>query len=126
MRKNTLSLWAFAGLALAVAPAAPAHHSAAMFDQARSRELTGTVRQFQWTNPHCYIQLLVRNANGEDEEWSIEMAAPMHLYGQGWRPTTVKPGDRIKVKIHPLRNGDKGGEIEDAVTLDGKPLGRRS
>jgi len=119
-----IGLWT---LFVLVAPfAGRAHHSGAMFDQGQIRELTGVVRQFQWTNPHCYIQLVVKNSRGEDEDWSIEMAAPMHLYGQGWRPTTVRPGDRIKVKIRPLRNGEKGGEIEDATTLDGKPLGKQS
>lgn len=48
------------------------------FDQNQTRSLTGTAREFQWTNPHCYIQLLVKNAKGVEEEWSLEMGAPMH------------------------------------------------
>jgi hypothetical protein len=106
------------------APPAAAHHSGAMFDHGKIIALTGTVRLFQWTNPHCYIQLVVRNDKGADEEWSVEMAAPTHLMGQGWKKNSLKAGDRISVTLHPLLNGDKGGEVETATTTDGKPLGR--
>ena len=109
-------------LALCTASSAQAHHSEAMFDQAKRISLTGTVREFQWTNPHCYIQLLVMNDKGAEEEWSIEMAAPMHLAGQGWKKSTLKAGNRISVTIHPLRNGAKGGEVDAVTTPDGKPL----
>jgi hypothetical protein len=101
-----------------------AHHSGAMFDHSKTMALTGTVRLFQWTNPHCYIQLLVKNDKGVEEEWSVEMASPMHLMGQGWGKRTIKSGDQISVTIHPLRNGDKGGEIDTAKTADGKPIGK--
>jgi hypothetical protein len=110
--------------ALAAAPAGvQAHHSGAMFDQTQTRTLSGTVREFQWTNPHCYIQLVVKNANGQDEEWSLEMAAPMHLQRLGWRKATIKPGDHVVVRFHPLRDGSHGGEVQDTTTADGKPLG---
>jgi hypothetical protein len=103
---------------------AAAHHSSAMFDQQKKLELTGTVREFQWTNPHCYIQLLVKNAQGKEEEWSLELGAPMYLYGRGWRPSTLKAGDRLVVTLSPLRNGSRGGLLVDAKTMDGKPLGK--
>jgi hypothetical protein len=78
---------------------------------------------FQWTNPHCYVQLLVRNAKGKDEEWSLEMAGPMYLYNLGLRPSTLKPGDKLTVKVAPLRNGSHGGLLVEAITADGKRLG---
>ena len=109
--------------AAAVVPA-QAHHSAAMFDAQHPRSLSGTVREFQWTNPHCYIQLVVTNAQGKAEEWSLEMGAPVYLYNEGWRRSTVKAGDKLDVTIAPLRNGDKGGLLLKAVTPDGKPLGK--
>ena len=111
---------------LSVAASAEAHHSAAMFDPAAPKTLTGTVREFQWTNPHCYIQLLVRGDDGVEEEWSLEMAAPTHLQRLGWRKSTLRAGDRITVTFHPLRNGGKGGEVQEATTADGRPLGKRS
>jgi hypothetical protein len=108
------------------AVAVEAHHSAAMFDTEHARTLTGTVREFQWTNPHSYIQLVVKNERGKEEEWSLEMGAPVYLYNQGWRRSTVKAGDQLKVTIAPLRNGDKGGLLLKAVTADGKALGKAS
>jgi uncharacterized protein DUF6152 len=110
---------------LVVATVAAAHHSPAMFDPSKARVLTGTVRQFQWTNPHCYIQLIVKNEKGVDEEWSLEMGAPTYLYAKGWRPSTVKSGDRLKVTIAPLRKGGTGGMLLQASTLDGKLLGKK-
>src|SRR5690606_36963696 len=108
---------------LATGPTAEAHHSAAMFDLAAQTTLTGTVREFQWTNPHCYIQLLVPDASGAEQEWSLEVAAPMHLQRLGWRKSTLYAGDRITVSFHPQRNGGKGGEVKEATAEDGRPLG---
>jgi hypothetical protein len=113
-------------LLLACDTSAQAHHSRAMFDLRQPRTLTGTVREFQWTNPHCYIQLTVRDAAGRDEEWSVEMGSPIHLQGRGWGKRTLRPGDRVTVTVSPLRNGRNGGEFVTATTADGRPLGRQA
>lgn len=114
-----------AALALAAGAApADAHHSSAMFDQQKTVALSGTVKNFFWTNPHCYIQLMVKNAAGQDEEWSLEMTAPMHLQRLGWLKSSLKPGDKITVKIHPMRDGTKGGNVLEATGANGKPIGR--
>lgn len=117
MKKTILAV---AALLLAPVPS-QAHHSGAMFDHDTSRTLTGTVRVFQYTNPHCYIQLMV-DRDGQTEEWSIEMAAPSHLQRLGWRRSTLRPGDRITVTFSPLRNGDHGGEVVEVTKADGSPL----
>jgi len=105
------------------ASSALAHHSPVMFDQTQRVTLTGTVREFQWTNPHSYIQLVVKNDQGQDEEWSLEMAAPTYLYNRGWRPSSVKAGDALTVTIAPLRKGGRGGLLLGAANNDGKPIG---
>jgi len=107
---------------LTAAPIA-AHRSGAMFDSDKSVTLTGTVREFQWTNPHCWIQLSVAGAGGV-EEWSVEMGAPLQLYQGGWKPKTLQEGDKLEVVIHPMRDGTKGGLFVAAKSLDGKTLGR--
>jgi hypothetical protein len=109
---------------VALAQTALAHHSPVMFDQTQPLTLTGTVREFQWTNPHSYVQLVVTNDRGQVEEWSLEMAAPTYLYNLGWRPSTLKAGDMVTVTIAPLRKGGKGGLLLKAATADGKPIGR--
>jgi hypothetical protein len=120
--KRTLIVAALA-LAAIGAPAA-GHHSSAMFDQQVSKTLSGTVKQFLWTNPHCYIQLMVKNEQGVDEEWSLEMTAPLHLQRLGWNKSSLKPGEKVTVKIHPLRDGGKGGNVLEAADASGKPIGK--
>ena len=112
-------------LALAI-PAAPAlaHHSMAMFDQNKVVTLKGTVKQFQWTNPHAYIQLMVKDAGGAEKEWSLEMGAPMYLYAKGWRPSSLKAGMPVTITINPLRNGEAGGVVLTATTADGHQIGK--
>ena len=114
---------ALATTLMGAATLAAAHHSAAMFDQTRQVTLSGTVRDFQWTSPHCYIQLLGSPDKTPAQEWSLEMAAPMYLYRLGWRPSTVKVGDKITVSVHPLRDGKRGGLLFKVTTADGRQLG---
>lgn len=102
-------------------PAAHAHHSYAMFDGGRKLTLRGTLKQFQWTNPHSFLQVLVP-AQGGTQEWSIQLNSPLDLYRAGWRPTTVKPGEAITVVIHPIRNGSHSGSLVSGTGPDGKPL----
>ena len=108
---------------LALAAPAAAHHSPVMFDQTKTVTLSGTVRLFQWSNPHCYVQLLVDDGGGQSE-WNLEMGAPVYLANRGWRPSTLKAGDRVTVTAQPLRSGASGGLVLSVVRADGKPVGR--
>ena len=124
MRNTTSRRALCTGLLLAgLWPATQAHHSAAMFDDSQRVPLTGTVREFQWSNPHCYVQLVVTPAKGPPVEWSLEMGAPTYLYNLGWRPSTLKPGEQVSVKIAPLRNGKPGGLLLELTKADGRHFG---
>ena len=103
---------------------AVAHHSSAMFDQEQVRDETVTVREFQWTNPHVWIQVTLKNAEGEQEEWSIEGLGPNSLFRNGWRPNSFKPGDVIEIRFNPMRDGSNAGGFIGARFADGKTLGR--
>lgn len=105
--------------------AGSAHHSPSMFDGGKELTLTGTVREFQWSNPHSYIQLVVEQPDGTEQEWSLEMGSNAYLYNLGWRPSTVKAGDSLNVTIQPLRNGKPGGLLVDVTTADGEAVGGR-
>lgn len=107
-----------------LAQSATAHHSGSMFDDQTSVTLNGTVKVFQWTNPHCWIQLLVPGQGGSAVEWSVELGAPFELFRTGMRPKTLKPGDKITVVIHPLRDGSRAGLFVSAIGPDGKPFGK--
>jgi Family of unknown function (DUF6152) len=112
-----------AGLALAYGAGAAAHHSFAMFDQTKSLPLKGTVHDFQWTNPHAFIDVDVANADGSVDLWKVELNSPNNLKRQGWKSSEMKPGDKVTVVIKPLRDGSKGG-LFVAVTLpDGRVMG---
>jgi hypothetical protein len=96
-----------------------------MFDRTKTITLRGTVKQFQWTNPHCFIQVLVPSANGV-VEWSVEMNSPGASYREGWRPGTVKAGDEVTVVINPTRDGALGGRLVSATDPAGRSLNSSS
>jgi hypothetical protein len=100
-----------------------AHHSAAMFDDEKVVELTGTVKELQWTNPHIWIQVMVDD-KGVKKEWSIEGGSPNSLSRNGWRSTTFKPGDVVTVRVNPMKDGTPGGQFIAAKFADGKTIGR--
>jgi hypothetical protein len=114
-------LMAVALVALASAAPALAHHSFAMFDQTKIVTLEGAVHEFQWTNPHAWIELDVASG-AKTTRWAIELNSPNNLTRQGWRRTALKPGDRVKVRINPLRDGKPGGLFLDVVLPTGKVL----
>jgi len=99
-----------------------AHHSFAMFDTTNRVTLVGTVTQFQWTNPHSFIELDVLTKSGGTEHWSIELNSPNNLTRQGWKRTSIKRGDKVTVTISPLRDGKKGGLFSRIVLADGHVL----
>ena len=109
--------------AFALSVPASAHHSFAMFDAQKSMTLEGTVKEFQWTNPHSWILLMVDNAEGKPEQWAIEMGGPAGLARQGWRPKTLTPGMKVKTVIHPLRDGANGGQFMAVTLPDGTQMG---
>jgi Family of unknown function (DUF6152) len=112
--------------AILMASSAFAHHSHAMFDTDKQVTLVGTVKEFEWNNPHCWIQLLVPDPNDPNAapvEWGVEMGAPIQLIRHGWKPSSVKPGDKITVVVNPLRDGRPAGQIVSATGVDGKPIG---
>jgi hypothetical protein len=108
--RATLGL-AGAGLLLGASPAA-AHHSFALFDVSKSVTLEGTVKQFEWTNPHSWIRLSVIGANDQPEEWLVELPAAASLAREGWNKNYLRSGERISVRINPLKNGMKGGSLQ--------------
>jgi hypothetical protein len=102
---------------------AVAHHSFAMFDAEKIVTLEGTVKEFQWTNPHAWILLTVNNAQSEPQQWAIEMNGPTGLVRQGWLPKTLTPGMKVQAVIHPLRDGNAGGQFLAVTLPDGKVMG---
>lgn len=122
MLKHLIAATALASIA---AFPASAHHSGAMFDDEKEVVLVGTIKEFQYTNPHSWIQVMVPGSNGADVEWSIETAAPIVLLRAGIRANALVPGDKVTVRAHPLRNGNPGGNLIDVKKADGTVLSTR-
>jgi hypothetical protein len=125
MRSGKLALMGLAAAAVAAASTpVDAHHSFAMFDNQKDVTLEGTVKEFQWTNPHSWIQLMVKDKSGKEVEWSIEGGSPNGLTRAGWKRTSIKPGDKATVVIHPLKDGSEGGSLV-RVEINGQKIGNR-
>ena len=108
--------------AAAVAVPAWAHHSYSMFDMQKTLVLEASVVRFKWQNPHAFIEADVA-AKGGTERWSIEMTSPNNLAQEGWKRTSLKPGDKVKIWVHPLRSGARGGSYSGVKLADGSTLG---
>ncbi|HTX23597.1 MAG TPA: DUF6152 family protein [Steroidobacteraceae bacterium] len=109
-----------AAAALLAAGGAEAHHSTAMFDMHKDVTLDGTIKRFDWTNPHTWIVFVVPNAQGGMDEYGIEGMSPNYLVRNGWSKHTLMPGDKVELTIHPLRDGRKGGFDVSVKWPDGK------
>jgi hypothetical protein len=120
----------FVGAALAAIAAllvasteALAHHSPAVFDRTKEITLVGVVTEFRWGNPHCWIHLDVADATGTTVAWSVEMNPASLLARNGWTSKTIQAGDKVEVRVHPLRNDEKGGQyisvkLPSGATMD--------
>jgi len=99
------------------------HHSGAMFDRTKVVKITGVVTEFHWENPHSSFKVDVAGDDGKVETWAIEMNGPNNLVHEGWKRTSIKPGDKVSVVVNPLRDGRPGGWYVGITLANGKMLG---
>jgi hypothetical protein len=111
-----------AALLAALAIPAVAHHSYSMFDMQKTVVLDAEVVRFKWQNPHAFIEANVA-ARGNTERWAIEMTSPNNLVQEGWKRSSLKEGDRVRIWVHPLRSGARGGSYVGVRLADGSTLG---
>jgi hypothetical protein len=108
----TLRALSVAVLAVVLAAvSASAHHSFAMFDASKTLTISGAVTSFQWTNPHSWLDIAVKNKQGQTEKWSFEMVGPANLARQGLKPKSILPGDKVTLTYHPMKDGTLGGQF---------------
>ena len=121
MNLQVVSLTAVAVAAFTAS--ALAHHSFAMFDAQKTVVLEGTVKQFEWVNPHSWLRIMVNDEKtGNQVLWAIELSSPSRLVTMGLRANSMKPGDAVSVTIHPMKDGARGGQFIQAVLADGKAV----
>src|SRR5262245_9094868 len=116
-------LLSVAAALLAAASPVAAHHSYSEFDTNAKVTLSGTVKEFQWTNPHSWMLVMVPNAKGEEEQWAVELNSVSILASLGWRPKTGLPGDKVEITFHPMRNGSHAGSYMAIKLPNGKTMG---
>ncbi len=111
--------WVLAVSLAAIAGSATAHHSAAMFDMSKTVTVQGTVKEFQYTNPHSWLQVLVVGPDGKTVEWGFETEGPSTLLRLGIKAKTFKPGDKVTIVAAPMRDGRPAGAWISATKADG-------
>lgn len=120
--RSSKVFWLVVGCLVICTSRAQAHHSFAMFDLEDRVELHGVVKEFQWTNPHTWIQLIVTNEDGSETEWSLEGAPVNMLARRGWKSTSLKTGDEVTITGNPLVDGRPGATYITIVLDDGTEL----
>jgi hypothetical protein len=124
MKRISLIRWLALPL-FCLAATASAHHSFAMFDRNQTVTINGTVKELELINPHGWLRILVPDASGAQNEWSLELGGPGQLARSGWTSGSVHPGDKVKVQLHPLRDGSYGGQLISVTLPSGQVLGQR-
>jgi hypothetical protein len=109
--------------ALVFSSGALAHHTHAHYESEANTVLEGTIKDFEWRNPHSWVTITVVNEQtGEPEDWLLEARAPGALMRSGWTEESLKPGDHVAITIRPLRSGGTGGLLRSVELADGTSL----
>ena len=112
-------IWLAAALLMA-AGVAQAHHSFAMYDHTKTLTLKGTVTKFQWTNPHAYLEIDVRDAKGAVKHYTLEGTSINMMQRIGWKSNMIKYGDQVKAVVAPLLSGDPAGLLLEVTLPNGE------
>ena len=122
MSKKVLSVVFAAAAALAAPSPLAAHHGAATFDTANEVTLKGTVTEWTWFNPHCFLKFEAKDAAGAVKLWAVEAGNPTDMSKRGWKRTSFKAGDEVTVTLQPVKTGAPVGRIRSVVLPDGQTL----
>jgi hypothetical protein len=122
--KHTLmALMAAVGL-IATAPLA-AHHGAATFDTGKELKMQGTVTEWVWSNPHCFLKFDVTEQDGTVRHWTVETSNPPDMVNRGWSRRSFKGGEKVTVVVEPVKSGNPVGRLLTVTLPDGKVLSTR-
>jgi len=102
-----------------------AHHGNASFDTDKKLTMKGTVTEWFWANPHCFLKFDVSDDKGTVAHWVAETSNPSDMSNLGWSKQTFKPGDQITVTLEPVKSGQPVGRVTQVVLANGQTLGTR-
>ncbi len=100
------------------------HHSITMYDRTVETSITGTVTEWEWTNPHCWLHVLVEDENSTARLWTLEANSTGQMARGGWTADSVKAGDQVTVIMNPIRDGARAGRLGSVRFSDGRVLHR--
>jgi len=122
--KHTLLALITAAALIATAPVA-AHHGAATFDTGKELTMQGTVTEWVWSNPHCFLKFDVTEKDGTVRHWTVETSNPPDMVNRGWTRRSFKGGDKVTVVVEPVKSGNPVGRLLTVTLPDGKVLSTR-
>ena len=123
MRCKLLAVFAVAIGLLVVSLPLFAHHGASNFDAGKKVTLKGTVTEWFWANPHCFLKFDVKDDSGNVAHWVAETSNPPDMVNRGWSRQSLKPGDQVTVTVEPVKNGSPLGRVLQVVLPNGQTLG---
>ena len=123
--KKTACLGIFLGAVSLLMVSVPlvAHHGAASFDTTRELNLKGTVTDWIWANPHCFLKFDAKDETGTVRNWAVEVSNPTDMVKRGWARTSFKAGDEVTVTLQPVKGGAPVGRLRNVVLPNGQTLG---
>jgi hypothetical protein len=119
IKNRIIVLLSITAMAVSAVPSV-AHHSGTMFEKEKTITVEGVVKQFQYTNPHSWLLVDVKNKDGSVTTWGFEAEGPSTLQRSGIRPSDFAAGTKLKITGHPMKNGTPAAVWIDAVRADGK------
>ena len=122
MRNNRAAIFAVFGFLLASLPLL-AHHGNAAFDSEKRLTMKGTVTEWAWANPHCFLQFDVTDDHGQMAHWIVETSNPADMVNAGWNKQSLKAGDQVTVTVMPVKNGQPIGRVVQVVLPSGQQIG---
>ena len=123
--RDTLTAFCVAAGLVTASASAVAHHGSATFDTGKKLVLEGTVTEWVWSNPHCFLKFDVREQDAATRSWTVETSNPTDMVNRGWSRRSFKAGDRVTVTVEPVKNGTPVGRLLDVAFPDGRILSTR-
>lgn len=120
MRNRLLEALLVTAVVVGASVSLTAHHGAASFDTGKELTLKGTVTEWLWANPHCFLRLEVKDESGTVRSWNLELGNPTDISTQGYRRNSFKVGDAVTVVTVPVKNGAPVGRIRSVTLADGR------
>lgn len=122
MRNKMLGVFLCAAFSLAFSLPLPAHHGAAGYDLEKELVMKGTVTEWLWANPHCFLQYNTTDDKGGAAHWAVEVSNPVDMTRRGWTKHSLNVGDVVTVTVRPAKNGAPVGQLLKVVLPNGQTL----